>query len=323
MNVKLYALPQDNKNKENKETNAELLVFRSSSVAPNYTTTTSQAIGIGGHFESDGWVSRAEVTGDIDTELTIDQFKIFLEGLGFKTEPEKSHPNNLCFTYKPSEQKYLTIIRDFVDDSVYDVAKSCLISSIKINTTLQAYVTGNVSVIGMDFDTMNGTIKPTLATHKVKSGALRCLEAKITENGNTDITSKVESIDITIDRKLEGKGALNSIYNKAINSNGKVEVSLNLQFNEFDKDSYKKAQEMLKNNTSYKIEVELVDSINKDRKIKIEFPKVKIGKVEVTNLESTGGLSKDMKAYTPDNGNEPFIIKIENYLKDTPDSRTV
>lgn len=91
---------------------------------------------------------------------------------------------------------------------MYDVAKSCLISSIKINTTLQAYVTGNVSVIGMDFETIDGTIKPTLATHKVKSGALRCLECKIMENGNTDITSKVESIDITIDRKLEGKGSV-------------------------------------------------------------------------------------------------------------------
>lgn len=312
MDLKIYASEQTGLVKS--IANTELLTARNCTVSPKYSTTNSQALGIGGAFESDGWISKAEVNGDIETELNIDQFKLFMESAGFGTKASAKKPHDLEFIFTPNQAKYLTITKYFDLEKIYDTAVSCLVSSIKLNTTLQGYVMASISMIGMNFETTEGTFTPTMKTHSVKSGALKCLGTLIKEN-NTDITSKVESVDVSIDRKLEGKGALNSIFNKAIKPNGKGEVTLNLQFNEFDKLSYKTAQEMLKNNTSYTVEVILADDLDETRTITLKFPKVKISNVEATDLEGTGGMSKEMKAYTPEGKVLPFEITIVNYTK--------
>lgn len=311
MDLKFYAGIQTNKDTIATE-NLHLLVATKCDVAPKYSTTNSKAIGIGGAFESDGWVSKAEVDGTIETELTISQLKLFLECGGYKA---KAKGQNLEFELDPDGfSKYLSIFKDFYRESTYDVAKGCLISSIKLNTTLQAYVTGSFSLVGMDYENKDQKLTPKLERIAVADGRLKCLGTTIKESG-TDITSKIESIDITIDRKLEGKGALNTIYNKAIKPSSKGEVSLSLQFNEFDKESYQKAVNMLKNNTSYEIEISLADDLDPTRIIKIVFPKVKVSSTEVTDLEGTGGIQKELKAYTPDGKDLPFTLEISNYTK--------
>ncbi len=309
MDIKYYVGVQDNKTTP-KLTDLAILTAKSCGVAPKYSQTNSQALGVGGAFESDGWVSRAEVNGDIDIELTISQFKTFFDSAGFKSKV--TNTKDLTYDLDPNGfTKYLTVVSDFYSDNYYEVAQSCLVSSLKINTTLQSYVTATMSVLGMEHEPKDGGLTGKIAPAVVE-GRLKCLGVIIKEN-TTDITSKVESVDINIDRKLEGKGALNSIYTKAIVPSGKGEVSLNLQFNEFDKTSYKNAREMLKNNTSYKVTIEMADDLDPTRKITMEFPKVKISNVEATDLDGTGGIAKEMKAYTPAGSELPFIVKIVNY----------
>lgn len=310
MDIKIHAGVQSNADTAQTQT-IQTLIARNCSIEPKYSNTTSQALGIGGSFISDGWVSRAEVDGDIETELSISQFVLFMEALGFKRKVKDT--KNLEFNVDPDGfTKYLTIIKDLYSEGVNDVARGCLVSSLKLNTTLQAYVTATASMIGLEYTSNKAKFSGTPTV--VNEGTLICLGTTIKEN-NTDITAKVESIDITIDRKLEAKGGLNTIYTKAIKPNGKGEVSLNLQFNEFDKDSYHTAQEMLKNNTTYTVEVELKDTLDKTRIIKLKFPKVKIANVNITDLEGTGGLSKELKAYTPTGKDMPFEVLIENYTK--------
>ncbi len=235
-----------------------------------------------------------------------------MDSAGFKSKVTNS--KDLTYGLDPQGfTNYLTVVSDFYSDNFYEVAQSCLVSSIKINTTLQAYVTANMSVLGMEHTPFDGSLKGKIAA-PAEEGRLKCLGVTIRESG-TDITSKVESIDINIDRKLEAKGALNSIYSKAILPSGKGEVSLNLQFNEFDKTSYKTAREMLKNNTSYEVVVEMADDLDHTRKIVMTFPKVKIANVEATDLDGTGGIAKELKAYTPTGEDMPFTAKVVNFVK--------
>lgn len=310
MDIKILAGVQTDKDTE-QLTTLQTLVATDCSVQPKYSQTNSQALGIGGSFVSDGWVSRAEVDGNITSELSISQLKLFMESCGFKTQNVSGKTKNLEFKINENGfDKYLTIVKDLYRDSTHDIAKSCLVSSIKLNATLQSYVKADVSLIGMDY-TSNKT-KLSATPTVVDEGTLICLGTTIKEE-NKDITASIENIDITIDRKLESKGALNSIYTKAIRPNAKGEVTLNLQFNEFDKDSYNKAQTMLKENTSYVVEVWFKDTKNANRIVKFKFPNVKISNVELTDLSGTGGIAKEMKAYPTATSDMPFELVIENF----------
>lgn len=311
MDIKFHIGQQTDKNTENIATDLLTLTAKSCNIAPKYNQTNSGALGIGGAFVSDGWVSRAEVDGDVEVELTIEQIKVFFESLGFKWDVKNTKNLELKLD-ENGFTKYLTLIKDMYIDGAYDTAKSLLASSIKISTTLEAYVTGNVNFIGMDY-TSNKTKFSGTSFKTVEDKPLICLGSTIKE-ANTDVTAKVESIDITIDRKLEGKNSLNSISTRVIRPSAKGEVSLSLQFNEFDKNSYVDAQNMLKNNTSYIVEVEFKE-VETNRKVKIKFPIVKISNVELTDLEGAGGISKELKAYTPTGKDIPFEIIIENYTK--------
>lgn len=309
MDIKFHIGQQTNKNTE-KTTDLLTLVAKSCSVSPKYSQTQSEALGIGGAFVSDGWVSKAEVDGDIEVELTIEQLKVFFDSLGFKWIPEEK--NLKLALDEGGFTKYLTLVKDLYREGAYEKAVSLLVSSLKINTTLQAYVTATASLIGMKFETSSD--KFSSGTYRtLEDTPLICLGTTIKET-DTDVTASVESIDITIDRKLEGKGALNSIYNKAIRPNGKGEVTINLQFNEFDKVNYQNAQKLLKDNTSYVLEAEFKE-MKSNRKVKIKFPIVKVSNVEITDLEGVGGISKELKAFTPAGKEIPFEIIIENYKK--------
>nr|DAX27842.1 MAG TPA: Tail tube protein [Caudoviricetes sp.] len=289
-------------------TDVSLLAATSSSVTPNVNKVSSKAIGTG-RWEKDGFVSKVEVNGDVAVELSTGQMEMFLLGAGFKSKTVAT--KNLEFTPDDAYNNYLTLITDNVESDIHEYAQDCLISSLKINAQLEAYITGTATLIGMNHTIQNAKFAGTPTAFKGKP--LICLGSVIKEK-NTDITAEIESIDITIDNKLEGKGALNSIYNKAIRQSDRGSVSLSLQFNEFNKTSYKNAHDMLKANTSYAVEVTFAEVEDKTKKVVLTFPNCKIGNVEATDLEGAGGISKELNAYFDDGIKSPVKIVLENYL---------
>ena len=288
-------------------TDVSLLAATSNSVNPNVNKVSSKAIGTG-RWEKDCFLSKIEVTGDIAVELNAGQMEMFLLGAGFKS---KTVTKNLEFTPDDAYKNYLTLITDNIEGNIHEFAQDCLVSSIKLNAQLEAYITATATLIGMDHTINNAKFSGTPSDFKGKP--LICLGSVIKEK-NTDVTAEIESVDITIDNKLEGKGALNSIYNKAIRQSDRGSVSLNLQFNEFNKASYKAAHDMLKANTAYAVEVTFAEVEDNTKKIVLTFPNCKIGNVEATDLEGAGGISKELNAYYDDTIKSPVKIVLENYL---------
>ncbi len=289
-------------------TDVSLLAATSSSVVPNVNKVSSKAIGTG-RWEKDGFVSKIEVGGDVSVELTSGQLEMFLLGAGFKGKTVAT--KNLEFAPDEAYNNFLTYITDNIEGDIHEYAQDCLVSSLKLNAQLEAYVTCTASLIGMDHKIQNAKFAGTPTAFKGKP--LICLGSTIKEK-NTDVTAEIESIDINIDNKLEGKGALNSIYNKVIRQSDRGSVGLTLQFNEFNKTSYKNAHDMLKANTSYAVTVEFAEVEDKTKKVVLTFPNCKISNVEATDLEGAGGISKELNAYFDETINSPVKITLENYL---------
>ena len=193
---------------------------------------------------------------------------------------------------------------------MFEYAKDCLLSSITISATLEAFITGNLNFIGMDYTTENTKYANT--TQVLDSESLICLGATIKEAG-TDMTSKVESVEMTIDNKLEGKGAMNSVYYKAIRQSDRGNITLGITFNEFDKASYLDANDKLFKNTAY--EVELIYALSSDptKKVIFTFPKCKVSKNERTDFAGSGGLTKELEAYYDETIKSPVSILFKNY----------
>lgn len=308
MDVKFLIGKQENKGTP-QLTTVGLLAATSSSVNPNVSKTASKAIGTG-RWEKDGFVSKVEVSGDVTIETTLGQLELFLLGAGFKSKVVQT--KKMEFVPDEKYNNYLTYIVNNVEGDIHEYAKDCLVSSLSLNAQLEAYVTTTANLIGMDHIIQNS--KFGVVPVNLKGKPLVCLGALIKER-NTDITAQVESIDITIDNKLEGKGALNSIYNKAIRQSDRGNVTLKMQFNEFDKTSYKNAHDMLKANTSYEVVVEFAEVEDRTKKAILTFPNCKIGNVEATDLEGAGGISKELNAYFDDGIGSPVKILFENYVE--------
>lgn len=308
MDVRFLLGKQDNKETA-QLTTVGLLAATTSNVNPNVNKVSSKAIGTG-RWEKDGFVSKIEVGGDVSIETTTGQLELLLLGAGFKSRVVQT--KKMEFTPDEKYNNYLTYITDNIEGDIHEYAKGCLVSNLSINAQLEAYVTTTANLIGMDHQINNAKFAGTPTPLKGKP--LICLGALIKER-NTDITSQIESIDISIDNKLEGKGALNSIYNKAIRQSDRGSVTLKLQFNEFDKTSYKNAHDMLKANTAYEVSVEFAEVEDRTKKVVITFPNCKIGNVEATDLEGAGGISKELNAYFDERTGSPLKIVFENYVE--------
>ena len=127
------------------------------------------------------------------------------------------------------------------------------------------------------------------------------------------MTSKVESVEMTIDNKLEGKGAMNSVYYKAIRQSDRGNITLGITFNEFDKASYLDANGKLLTNTAY--EVQMIYALTSDptKRVIFTFPKCKVSKNERTDFAGSGGLTKELEAYYDEAIKSPVSILFENY----------
>lgn len=283
-----------------------LLNATSYGVTPKANKVSSQAIG-SGRWERDGFISKLDVNGDVTVEANMGQLDLLLQGAGFKGEQKEANYEILPGTF----DKYLTLAMDDIEDDISEYAQDCLVSSLKVSAQMEAFVTATASIIGKNH-VINDT-KMTITPNIPKGESLICLGALIKENG-TDLTAKIESIDLTIDNKLEGKAALNSIYNRVIRQSDRGSVTLAISFNSFDKESYKKGHELLKKNGSYTVELIFAESTDPSKLVKIEMPKVKLSQApEAKDLERAGGMSKELMAYYDDTMKSPIKITFEKY----------
>lgn len=284
------------------------------SLAPKYSKTTSKALGAG-RWERDGFISRAEVSGEIGIEATVGQLELLLNAGGFVGT--KSGVNTV---FKECNfDKKMIIVKEFRNENIADLFDGVLTSSIKISAELQSYVNATVSLVGEKHKVREAlTESENTKIEAFKGGTLVCLGATIKESG-TDMTAKVESFDLTIDNKLEGKGALNTIYTTAIRQSDRGNIILNLKFNKFEAENYKKAIELLSKNTSYVVEFEFKELGTEKKSIGIKLPNVKISNVEATELEGAGGLSKELTAFYDESIKSPIEITFYDY---TPTEET-
>lgn len=285
--------------------NMTLLNATSYGILPKANKVSSQAVG-SGRWERDGFISKIDIGGDVNIEANMGQLDILLQGAGFKGTQQASN-----YEFTPDTfDKFLTFAMNLEDDNMAETAQDCLVSSLKLSAQMEAFVTTTATIIGKNHNIGNKLeIVPTVP----KGESLICLGTLIKEDG-TDQTAKIESIDLTIDNKLEGKAALNSIYNKVIRQSDRGSVTLAINFNSFDKESYKKGHELLKKNGSYSVELEFAESTDPTKKVKITLPKVKLSQApEAKDMEKAGGMSKELTAYYDESINSPIKIVFENY----------
>lgn len=287
-------------------TTMTLLNATSFAVTPKTNKVSSQAIGTG-RWERDGFIAKLDVGGDITVEANTGQLDLLLQGAGFKGTQKTANYEFLPGTF----DKFLTVAMDMPEDDISENTQDCLVSQLKISAQMEAFVTATATLIGK---------KHTVNEHKMainpetpKGESLICLGAVIKENG-TDLTAKIESVELTIDNKLEGKAALNSIYNQVIRQADRGSVTLGISFNSFDKDSYRKGHELLKKNGSYKVELIFAESTEPTKLVKIELPKVKLSQApEARDLERAGGMTKELTAYYDETIKSPIKITFEKY----------
>lgn len=278
-------------------------------MSPSVDKTTSEALG-SGRWERDGFVSKIAVEGDLPVELTREQLEILLYGAGFDGAVDANDPDLWIVTPSSATKNYMTIGLNDIDSSMFEYTIDSLVSSLKISTSVASYVTGTASMIGMDMKTVNSAYSEIV---NVPTGEpLICLGTKIIQSG-TDITSKVESVDVTVDNKLEGKQGLNSEYYKAIRQGERGSVTLSLTFNEFDKPTYLKDLDDIKSNTSYAVVVEFYERGTPGNIVRLTFPKCKPTKTERTDLSGAGGLTKEVTAYYDETAKTPVKIEFLDY----------
>ena len=278
-------------------------------MAPSVDKTTSEALG-SGRWERDGFVSKIAVEGDLPVEATREQLELLFYGAGFDGVADSVDPDLWLISPSSATKNYLTVGMDDVDNSMFEYSKDCLISSIGISASVASYVTATASMIGMDFTTNSTGYTGTEIAPKGEP--LICLGTTIKQNG-VDITSKVESIDINIDNKLEGKQSLNSEYYKAIRQGERGSVTLALTFNEFDKPTYLKDLDDIKSNASYEVVVEFYERGTPTNIIRLTFPKCKPTKTERTDLAGAGGLTKEVTAYYDETAKTPVKVEFLDY----------
>ena len=305
MNIEVLAALQTAKGTAKTDTMAKLSAT-DYGVLPSVDKKVSEALG-SGRWVRDGFVSKISVAGDVPVELTMDQLEILLAGAGFEG---KVTGTDYVMTSGVSIDKYLTIGVNDLDSDMFEYSKDCQISSLALNVQLEAFIKGTANIIGMDHITENTKFSGTATA--VRDESLICLGSKITEKTN-DITSQIESLDLTIDNKLEGKGALNSVYYKSIKQSDRGSVTLGLTFNEFNKASYMDAQDLLLANGEFKVETEFAELQDPTKKVVFEFPKCKISKNERTDLAGAGGMSKELEAFYDETIKSPVKITFKNY----------
>lgn len=269
-------------------------------VKPEVNKIESKVLGAG-RWTKDSFPGRLSVSGDIEFEPCLGELEILLEGAGFKKNQSE---------YKADAfEKYLTFINDFPTDGLNLEYSDCLINTLSINASQEAFINVKAGVIGMankvNEAKANGTAKA------IEESQLICYGASLHDTSK-DISAEVQSVEISINNSLEGRGGLNSRHNTKILQSGRGSVELNIEFNGFDKENYVKAMKMLTDNSSVELKLKLQENITdgtKGRQMEITMPKVKLTNVELGDLEGVGTITKSM-AVLPNAEGQPIIFKV-------------
>ena len=284
----------------------KILDFTDFSLKPNISTTESKTINETG-FKKGGWVSKIDTSGDVTVEATIGQIETILGSAGFEAGASPADKNK----YKGVNKfdKYLTVVLDDNETESHDIFKSLLVNTLSFDTQLESYVNLKIGFIGMDSEVRGTKFAPATDPTAFEGNPLVCLGATITENAS-EVTNTIESITIDFNNSLEGKGALNSVYNKSIKRNGEREVKLSLKYNEFDKNSYIDSFTKLKANTTYSVKV-VFKEIETNKQVELEFPRCKVGNVERDDVTGNQTMSKEIIAEYDEANKSPVIITIK------------
>ncbi|MGL5122555.1 MAG: phage tail tube protein [Fusobacteriaceae bacterium] len=178
--------------------------------------------------EGDSVVGKIEVSGSIPFELTEKVLVLLLPALSYKIDSTKK-------IYKMSNDKplFYTIILNDTNNNENHEYLDCIVNSLTLKTVMGGYITGDLQITGKKFEVKTGGV--TLST--TAEDSLRALTSTV-KLENTDITSDVESIEIKIDNGIEAKGALNSLYNEKIRRAKPQSTTVDIEKNEYDKNSF-------------------------------------------------------------------------------------
>lgn len=282
-------------------TNLKVLPFTEFSIKPDVNKIESKVLS-SGRWTKDTFAGRQSVGGDLGIEPTINALELLLQSAGFVKSSD---------TYKSGAfDKYATIVNDFTNDGMHLQYEDCLINTLTITAQQEAFLDVKANIIGMKSSANDNKFNGTSKDLEDKDYPLICYGAKLLSE-EKDTSAVVESVEITINNALEGKGGLNTRYNTKIVQNGRGSVEVTINFNSFDKENYLKAMKMLTDNSHIKLQLELKEHLeeNKGRKVTIELPRVKMTNVELGDLEGAGTLTRTMSAL-PVNG-DPITFKIE------------
>ncbi|MGL4483578.1 MAG: phage tail tube protein, partial [Anaerovoracaceae bacterium] len=161
--------------------------------------------------------------------------------------------------YKMSSEKpafYTVVLYDMDNNEKWEYI-DCCINSFSIKLEMGGYVTGEVDIIGKTYTILTGAVVEDATTERGKS--LLALHSEVTVDG-VEKTASVESLDITIDNGLEGKGALNSQYTVKIRRSNPQQTTVNMSMNEYDKTLYASMKTKMTANSSTTGVVVLGDS---------------------------------------------------------------
>lgn len=245
--------------------------------------------------KGDSVVGKIEVGGSIPIELSKKIFEELMAGISYAKASED---------YKMSTNKpiFYTIALVDTDNNEKWEYVDCVISKLDINIAIGGYIKGTLDIIGKTYEIGTGAISGA----EDRGESLRCLYANINLD-STDISEDIEGVDISIDNGIEAKGSLNSLYNTKIRRARQMETKINIQKNEYEKESFKSMKTKMIAGTAVQATIKLGDGTNEDA-IVILAPKLFINSNKRGDYKGAG--SHDIELQASVNNSEKSHLKI-------------
>lgn len=269
-------------------------------IKPEVNKIESKVLGAG-RWTKDTIPGRLSVSGEVEFEPNIGEIELLLKGAGFTKNSNE---------YKSSAfDKYLTFVNDFPNDGLNLEYQDCLINTLSINASQEAFLNVKAGIIGMA-NKVNET-KFSGTTKTIEGSQLICYGA-VLNSKSKDESANVQSVEININNSLEGRGGLNSrVYTKILQA-GRGSIEATIEFNAFEKTNYVEAMKMLTNNETLELKLLLAENIadkTKGRQMEIIMPRVKLTNVDLGDMEGVGSITRTMSVL-PDKDGEPIKFKI-------------
>lgn len=245
--------------------------------------------------QGDSTIAKIEVQGSIPVEFSKEILEELMAGISYKSDST---------SYKMSADKpafYTFVLIDTATSERWDYV-DCIISDVKLNVALGAYVTGSIDIIGKTYAISSGSVSGA----KPAGDILRALFATV-ELDSHDISEDVEGLDIDINNGMEAKGSLNSLYNTKFRRSSAMTTTVSVQKNEYDASQYKDMKEKMIAGTAVSGKLKLGKSGEADTVV-IEIPKMFINSNKRGDFKGAGSHSIELNCSM--NNSEASHLKI-------------